>query len=64
MRSAQTLADCTGCCGQLGFISGPVDNGEGARKWRKMEENNVEMEKAFKKDQPALLVLLFGNDII
>lgn len=30
----------------------------------KMEENNVEMEKAFKKDQPALLVLLFGNDII
>lgn len=26
MRAARTLPDCTGCCGQLGFISATVDD--------------------------------------
>lgn len=72
MRAARTLADCTGCCGQLGLISGPVDNGEGARS----DTGNGERErkdggkqhgdgkKLLKRTSHALLVLLLGNDII
>lgn len=58
MRAARTLPDCTGCCGQLGFISATVDDVGGGGEWGaqreplkmeqergKMEENNMEMEK-------------------
>lgn len=39
MQAVRTLPDCTGCDGQLGFISVTVDNREGERGggWREIE---------------------------
>lgn len=75
MRAARTLPDCTGCRGQLGFISATVDDwgvggggSEGATENGARERKDGGKQhgdgKAFRNYQQPPLMLLLGNDII